>query len=88
MAGHRIIINGTPCFIDYADGEGSAVVNGRTWRWEFHEYCGPSFMNKDGAPILRLPSEHHPVWIAFGDWLKEWQAGRKKSRERARLSIS
>lgn len=91
MAGERLIINGTVCFIDYADGdgEGSAVVNGITWRWEFHEYCGPFFMRKDGSERKRVPSEHHPVWAAFGAWHKKWLSGQKaKRRKRKSLDIA
>ena len=54
--------------IDYHDGEGYAVVNGRQYRWDFHEYCGPLFLRKDGEPLKRQPGEHHPVWDVFNKW--------------------
>ena len=76
MAG---MIGGGMC-IDYHDGEGSAVVNGRTYRWEFHEYCGPCFLRKDGEPLVNQPGEHHPVWKAFGEWLDAYLKKRKSSR--------
>lgn len=77
MAGY--ISGGTA--IDYHDGEGSAVVNGRTYRWEFHEYCGPTFLRKDGEPWKRIcPGENHPVWDEFEKWLKKYKAARKKAK--------
>ena len=66
--------------IDYHDGEGSAVVNGRKYRWEFHEYCGPCFLRKDGEPLARQPGEHHPVWPEFSKWLKIYQKKRKTAK--------
>lgn len=76
MAGMRI---GNMC-IDYHDGEGSAVVNGREWRWEFHEYCGPTFLRKDGEPLKRFPSEKHPVWDEFDKWLKLYKEKRRTAK--------
>lgn len=67
-------------FIDYHDGEGSAVVNGRTYRWDHHEYCGPLFLRKDGEPLKRQPREHHPVWPHFNRWLKKYKAARANAR--------
>ena len=52
------------------DAEGSAVVNGRTYRWDFHRYMGPTFLRKDGQVLKNQPGEHHPVWPAFDAWLK------------------
>jgi len=51
MAGHSQIINGTRVFIDYPDAYGEAVVKNRTWRWDFHEWCGPCWLRKDGEPL-------------------------------------
>ncbi len=65
------MLNGSKCFIDYADDEGEAVVNGRTYRWEFHNYCGPLFLRKDGEPLKNQPGEHHPVWPYFDQWMKK-----------------
>lgn len=80
MAGQKLIINGFPCLIDYHDGEGSAVVNGRTWRWDFHDYCGPTFLRKDGEPMRRFPSENNPVWDAFSEWHKIYKERRKQAK--------
>lgn len=76
MAG---FIAGNMC-IDYHDGEGSAVVNGRTYRWEFHEFCGPLFVRKDGEPLVNQPGEHHPVWAEFAKWLVRYQEKRKTAK--------
>lgn len=42
--------------------------NGKTWRWEFHNYCGPVFLRKDGQPLKRHPGEHSPAWDVFNKW--------------------
>ena len=81
MAGQFIEINGAPCFIDYHDGEGSAVVNGRLIRWEFHEYLGPLFLRADGyTPLKKQPSEHHGVWPHFTRWMKRYEKKRKTAK--------
>jgi hypothetical protein len=76
MAGSRI----GDGFIDYHDGEGSAVVNGREYRWEFHEYCGPLFLRKDGEPLVNQPGEKHPVWAEFSKWYDLYKEKRKKAK--------
>lgn len=74
MAGHSITMgDGTRAFIDYADGEGSAVVNGRVWRWHYHRYLGPSFLRKDGELRACQNPTIKAVWDAFMDWLKRWE---------------
>ena len=57
------------------DADGSAIVNGREWRWEFHRYLGPTFLKQDGEPRKKFPSEKHPVWDVFEAWHKEYEAG-------------
>ena len=80
MAGQRLDTGAGPIFIDYHDGEGSAVVNGREWRWEFHHYCGPQFLRKDGEPLVHQPTdEHHPVWQAFEAWHKRYRQARESA---------
>ena len=73
MTCHRIP-QGIVC--DFTAGEGSAVVNGREWRWGFHDYLGPTFLRKDGVP---LANQNPPecVWDAFGDWLKQYNAAKR-----------
>lgn len=74
----RIIVD---CFVD---GEGSAVVRGRTWRWEFHEYLGPTFVNKKGQSI-DYPPEGSPVWDAFNDWLWGHYTAKKNTKALAAM---
>ena len=76
MAGHREIINGNVCFLDYADGEGEAAVDGRIWRWDFHEWVGPTFLRTDGNPRANQnPSKK--VWAAFTRWHKKYKRAKK-----------
>ena len=70
MAGHRTVINGTVCFIDYQDGDGEAVVNGRLWRWTFHDYLGPTFLRGNGEPRVCQCPTVKAVWTAFEAWLE------------------
>ncbi len=78
MAGHMEIINGQPCFLDYADGYGEAVINGRLWAWEFHEYLGPTFLKKNGDPRANTCPTVPAVWAAFNDWLKLYHQEKDK----------
>lgn len=48
---------------------GEARIGKRVYRWDFHPYCGPTFVRADGEPLKRQPGEHHPVWKEFGEWL-------------------
>jgi hypothetical protein len=66
-------------FCTFADAEGSATINGREYRWGYHEYLGPTFLKKDGTPLARQPGEKHPVWDAFDAWLKAYKI--KKGNE-------
>jgi len=72
MAGHLTSINGLPCFIDYADAYGEAEVDGKIWKWEFHDYLGPTFLKKDGEPRECQFPKNKKVWDAFEKWLKEY----------------
>ena len=81
MAGQKLNFGNSICFIDYHDGEGSANIGGKKYRWEFHEYLGPTFLRKDGEPLVRQPSEKHPVWKEFDKWLVKYKAARKTAKE-------
>lgn len=84
MAGHMTLVGGSPCFIDYADAYGEAVVNGRVWRWEYHNYLGPTFLRKDGEPRKCQCPTIDAVWDAFQVWLKKYEKARNLSlRQRA-----
>lgn len=64
-------VGGCPCVVSVPDDHGEAVVNGRTWRWDWNNYCGPLFVNKDGSDRKRIPGENHPVWKAVARWEKK-----------------
>jgi hypothetical protein len=81
MAGQKINVNGSAVCIDYHDGEGAALVNGREWLWDFHEYLGPTFLRQDRQPLARQPGEKHPVWDAFAEWLPRYQQKRKTAKQ-------
>ena len=69
--------NGSPCIVTVCDDYGEAVVRGRTWRWEWHNYCGPLFVNADGSDRKRIPSENHPVWKAIEKWERKRERKQK-----------
>lgn len=73
MAGELVVINGTKCLIDYADGVGEAIVDGKKWSWEFHEYCGPMFLTKKGQPRKCQCPTNKKVWDAFQSWHDEYR---------------
>ncbi len=80
MAGHSVIINGVRLFVDYPDAYGEAVVNGRTWRWSFHHYCGPLWLRKDGEPLKCQCPTSKAVWTAFQRWHKLYQRNRSNDQ--------
>lgn len=81
MAGERIQMpDGTICFVDYADGEGSAVIDGRTWRWEFHEYCGPLWLRADGLGRKCQCPTNPKVWAAFAKWHRAYERRKAKAK--------
>jgi len=71
------------CIITVSDGEGSAVVSGRTWRWDFHDYLGPTFVDRHGNMLKRQPGENHPIWKPFAAWVKAYDA-RKAAKQATR----
>ena len=79
MAGHLTYINGSPCFLDYPDGYGSAIVDGRKWEWDFSEYGGPTFLKKDGEPRKNQFPTNKKVWAAFNEWFQNYQLTKQKS---------
>jgi hypothetical protein len=83
MAGHRIeFSDGSVGYIDYADAEGSAVVNGRVWRWEFSECGGPLFLRSDLEPRKCQCPTVKEVWNAFDNWLRRYEKSRRKNKSR------
>lgn len=68
MKDHWMEVGGLPCILTVPDDYGEATVNGRKWRWDYTNWGGPIFLNKDGTDRKRLPGEKHPVWKAFEKW--------------------
>lgn len=69
-------IGGSPVIVTVPDKFGQAVVNGRTWRWEYSRRTGPVFLRADGEPRVRWPGQKHSVWVAFNKWLKKEEGKR------------
>lgn len=58
------------CIVDcFCDGEGSAKIGNTIWRWEFHEYMGPTFYRGKKSDTPVDPPARSPVWDAFNEWL-------------------
>jgi hypothetical protein len=45
-----------------------SLADGRSMKFEWHRYCGPLFLRKDGEPMERQPSAKHWIWYAFSWW--------------------
>jgi len=78
LTGLPLRVGGT--FIDGSSATGQAIVNGKRYYWDMHDYCGPLFTDKDGEPLKRQPGSRHPVWPAFNEWLKEHQSTKEAAR--------
>lgn len=88
MAGHKFQIGDTVGFIDYEDGNGRAVVDGKVWQWSFHEYFGPLWLNQDGTERKCQCPTNKKVWAAFEKWLSEYLKNKAKPRrKRKELAI-
>jgi hypothetical protein len=62
-------------------------ARGKVWRFEFHEYLGPTVLRKDGSPYKRIgPPEGSSFWPAFEKWLRARRATEPPSTE-PRLEI-
>lgn len=58
------------------DATHTVKIGKRTWRWEFHHYLGPTFLDHRGEPLKRQPGERSPVWPVFNAWLAEYEKTR------------
>lgn len=68
-------IHGTGFILDsFTDCEGSCVIAGKTWRWEFSALFGPLFVTAQGEPLKNQPGPRHPVWKRFEEWHNELRA--------------
>jgi hypothetical protein len=55
------------CSHAYHIGAGSDI-NGKSWRWQYNPWEGPTFLRKDGNAMLRQPSIKSPAWDVFQKW--------------------
>lgn len=62
--------DGMTVHVHTPDGEGSAMVGKRKYRWTFHKYLGPTFLRADGEILKMQPKEDHPIWPEFYKWLE------------------
>jgi hypothetical protein len=47
----------------------SLVWQGREYRLEWHPFCGPVRLKKNGEPYARQPGERHPFWAGIQAWI-------------------
>lgn len=68
---------GDRAIITLPDDEGRIKLGRYTWRWDFHNFLGPSFfrVRRGGETFVENPPQE--VWDAFGAWFKE----RKQRKE-------
>ena len=58
------------------------TIAGKKWRWEFHNYLGPTFLKADWeTPLVHQPNENHPVWDRFNEWLKQYQTALERREQ-------
>lgn len=46
---------------------------GKVWYFEFHSFCGPSVLKKNGDPLKNQPPEKSPFWDAITGWIQQGQ---------------
>lgn len=44
-------------------------VEGRFYRFDWNEYCGPTVLNKDGNARKKPLAEGHPFWDSLSRWI-------------------
>ena len=59
----------------------SVVVNGKKWRFDFHEYCGPMWLRKNGEP-RKCQNPNNAVWDAFQKWFDKSKYAKRMRRNR------
>jgi len=80
MAGHLTTIAGCPCFIDYADAYHEVTIGRTVWRWDFHDYLGPTFLKANGEPRKCQCPTVKSLWEEFNAWLET----HKKAKQTAK----
>lgn len=66
---------GGSCFVTMAD-----IYEYRGLVFEFHSYCGPHPLRKDGELTKRFPGPKSRFWPVFEDWMKLSKAEKQKTR--------
>ena len=56
------------CECSHAYYEKTLIVNGKKNFMEFNPMFGPLFLNENGEPRKRQPTERNPVWREFEKW--------------------
>lgn len=58
------------CSHGWFSGEGFDK-KGKQWRWRFNTWFGPTFLKRDGVPLIKQPTaDRHPALITFKAWLE------------------
>ena len=76
--GQNIIISGP----DVSDAQ--VTANGRVWRFDFDDYCGPLWLKADGEPRKCQSPSIKAVRDAFDVWLVQYEvrkAAKKQPKE-------
>ena len=69
MPCEKWIVAGQPCFVMTFE-EYKIRAGGKDFRFEMHDYCGPTMIGKRGNPIA-FPPQNSPFWEALHWWLKQ-----------------
>ncbi len=69
----HVCIGGTHAIVTYPDLY-EVTHEGRVWRFEYHEWLGPTVVRKDGEPCAKQPGYRSPFWAAFETWWKTRKA--------------
>lgn len=49
---------------------------GKTYRFEWHRFCGPMFCKKNGDELKKSPGERNKWWKGFDLWVRQGQRTR------------
>lgn len=63
--------NGTHGSASYHEQRRIIDANGKEWLFEWHSYCGPWPVRKDGEPFANEPGERSPFWPAVAAWSRQ-----------------
>lgn len=46
---------------------------GKVWYFEYHKFCGPTVLRRDGELSKRQPTEKSPFWDVLDGWIQQGQ---------------